>query len=478
MKTDQDANGEPAEQLESSKRRDVLAAIAASAALSAVPGAAFAQRSTILGKITMEISENDRAGLRDAWKNYCDALSREGMDVINGVTGDAQSPQELAEALRAVARIGIMSLQHRMDFNDPDFPTFFRSMDDRYKYGGPDAHINYLTATLRGGATYRLRANHHHREFNINVSNPMPMNVDGVTKLALQNREMWPQDMKIADDGSFDVVFSSEQQPGNWMRLDPHFSGGTQLPDQFPMATGGLLLRTYYWDPEDGLPAGSFHIERVDEKAPLGPAPLTPARFVDQLKSAAELCSKAAKWWIGRPMKMRTQYTTNVISPPGQTPPGLEKNFSQAWRGPLNYGVTPWDLGPDEALYIESELPECRYWSFMLYNLWWESPDNQHRQTSISHKQAFLDTDGRFRAVIAHADPGMPNWLDTGGSRRGFLHYRWLGPKGEMPTPKGKVVKLSQVRSLLPPQHPHFDEAKRRAQLSARRAWFARRFQT
>lgn len=478
MKSNNDEGAELPDQPESSRRRDVLGAFAASVAVGVLPGAAFAQGSGSPAKAAAKITDHDRTMLRDAWTNYCDALRREGEDIINGVSGDAQSPQELAEALRAVARIGIMSLQHRMDFNDPDFPTFFRSMDDRYKYGGPDTHINYLTATLRGDATYRLRANHHHREFNINVSGAAPVQVDGVTKLELTNREFWPPDLKIEPDGSFEVMFSSEKQAGNWVRLDPDFRGGTKLPDQYPMAVGGLLLRTYYWDPEDGLPAGSFAIDRVDAKAPLGPAPLTPARFVDQLKSATELCSKAAKWWIARPGWMRVQNKPNVISPPGQMPPGIEK-YSHQRTGPLNYGVAAWDLAPDEVLFIESEIPECRYWSFHLYNAWWESPDIQHRQTSIGHKQAFVDADGRFRAVIAHADPGVPNWLDTGGARRGFLHYRWLRPTVDhLPTPAGKVVKLSEVRNLMPPEHPRVDQETRRARLSARRAYFAKRFQT
>lgn len=446
--------------------------------MGALPGAAFAQSLASSGKAAGEISEHDRTMLRDAWASYCDALRKEGMDIVNGVSGDAQSAQELAEALRAVARIGIMSLQHRMDFNDPDFPVFFRSMDDRYKYGGPDTNINYLTATLRGDATYRLRANHRNREFNLNVSSPVPVTVDGVTRQALATRELWPKDMKIEADGSFEVMFSSEKQAGNWVQLDPQFRGGTKLPDQFPMAVGGLLLRTYYWDQNDGLPEGSFVLERVDDKAPLGPAPLVPARFAEQLKSAAELCSRAAKWWIARPARMRTQNKPNIISSPTQTPPGIEK-YSERRTGPLNYGVAAWDLAEDEALFIESELPQCLYWSFHLYNAWWESPDMQHRLTSIGHKQAFVDADGRFRAVIAHADPGVPNWLDTGGSRRGFLHYRWLRPIDDrLPTPVGKVVKLSDVRKLMPHEHPRVSLEERRAHLSARRAHFAKRFQT
>ena len=425
----------------------------------------------------MNISDQDRGVLRKAWEGYCTALREAGLDIIEGRAGDAADPQELAEALRAVARIGIMALQHRMDFNDPDFPVFFRTMDDRFKYGGPDAYVNYITATLRGGATYRLRANHHHREFNMNLTGLKTVDVDGDSYRAMDTSQMWPKDMDIAPDGSFEVTFSAEQQPGNWMRLDPSFRGGTELPDEYPMAVGGLLLRTYYWNPDDGLPPGEFIVERIDDQAPLGPAPLTPTRFAEQVDSAAELCTKGAQWWIARAARIRVQNEANVIAPPGKNPPGIQR-FSQQRRGPLERGVCAFDLGPDEALFIESDVPITKYWSFTLYNAWWESPDVQDRQTSITFKHAHLDGDGRFRAVIAHADPGVPNWLDTGGARRGFLFYRWLWPETPPPAPVGRVVKFKDIRGLMPAGHPAIDEPTRRKQLSARRAAFARRFQT
>jgi len=30
--------------------------------------------------------------------------------------------------------------------------------------------------------------------------------------------------------------------------------------------------------------------------------------------------------------------------------------------------------------------------------------------------------------VIAHEDPGVPNWLDTGGHREGTIFWRYLLP--------------------------------------------------
>src|SRR5215213_3337355 len=108
-----------------------------------------------------EISSADRAALEEAWVGYCHALREEGLAMVCGDNTAIDNPQELAEALRATARMGIVALQHRMEFNDPDFPVFFRGMDDRFKYGGPDANVNYLSAAIRGDATYRVRANHH-----------------------------------------------------------------------------------------------------------------------------------------------------------------------------------------------------------------------------------------------------------------------------------------------------------------------------
>jgi hypothetical protein len=151
--------------------------------------------------------------------------------------------------------------------------------------------------------------------------------------------------------------------------------------------------------------------------------------------------------------------------------------FSPPANSPLNYGVCCWELEPDQALVITSDLPDCDYWSFQLNTAWWEAPDNQHRQTSINNRHAHLDTDGNFRCVLSHSDPGTPNWLDIGGSRRGFLFYRWLRPRTEMPTPDAILTSLTDVRSHLPPDHPVIDQDTRDRQLTLRRRWYAGRFQ-
>lgn len=409
------------------------------------------------------IDPSESETLREAWTAYCGALREEGERILSGEAGDARDAQELAEALRAVARIGIMSLQQRMDFNDPDFPVFFRALDDRFKYGAPDTHITYLQSTVRGDATYRVQAQHHGRTFNVNPRwNP--------------NVALWSPQLEANPDGSVDVVIGAEPQPGNWLPIDRSFRGDEHVPDSFPMADGGLVLRSYYLDWQDERPSGFFHIDRVDEAAPDYPAPLTPARFGDQLQGAANLLRKAARWWIARSVTVRAETVANQISAPNLAPPGA-KDWKAPQGSPINYGTCCWDLAPDEALYIECELPDGPHWSFQLVNAWWEAPDQQNRQASLGSSHAYVDPDGRFRGVIAHQDPGVPNWLDSGEARRGFLWYRWFQPREKQPVPTCRVVKFDELRQLFPEGHPVIDRATRKAQLSARRAQFAKRFQ-
>jgi hypothetical protein len=378
-----------------------------------------------------------------------------GRRVLDGEVVEVDDPRELAEALRASVRMAMAALQQRMEFNDPDFPRFFRALDDRYKYAGPDVHITYLSAAVRGDANYRITGRHHGREMNLG--------------------RLWSAELETDEDGGFEIIAGASAHAGNWIPLDPAATDVTSVPAMYPMAAGALGGRFYFWDPDDHRPL-ELHIERIDADRPDRPAALSASLLADQLGGAGELTEAMVGWWLRRAQRIREENEPNVVGPPGVRPPGVP-GFEPPAGSPLNYGVCCWELDAGGALVVETDVPEVTYWSFQLYNPWWESPDHQHRQTSIGHTHAHLDDDGRFRAVLAAEDPGVPNWLDTGGGRRGFLFYRWFRPTSPMPTPTAITCRIEDVRDHLPDTHPRVTGEQRRRDLADRNAWLARRFQ-
>jgi hypothetical protein len=104
-----------------------------------------------------------------------------------------------------------------------------------------------------------------------------------------------------------------------------------------------------------------------------------------------------------------------------------------------------------------------------------ESLDFANHQSSLNGHQARLDRDGVFRAVVAHRDPSVPNWLDTAGHAEGAMIYRW-NQADSAPVPAARMVKLSELRDALPTDTPRVTPAERAQAIERRRAHVQRRF--
>ena len=100
--------------------------------------------------------------------------------------------------------------------------------------------------------------------------------------------------------------------------------------------------------------------------------------------------------------------------------------------------------------------------------------DYATRQSGLNHHQARLDRDGQARIVIAHQDPGLQNWLDTGGHPEGMLQYRWVFTQ-DNPATRARIVPFEKLRSVLPADTPDYGAAQRRAALAIRHRHLARR---
>jgi protein-S-isoprenylcysteine O-methyltransferase Ste14 len=119
------------------------------------------------------------------------------------------------------------------------------------------------------------------------------------------------------------------------------------------------------------------------------------------------------------------------------------------------YAGGVFELEPDEALIIESRIPSRRSTSASTWETSGASRSTYaNRHTSLNGFQVEPDADGVLRYVVAHRDPGVPNWLDTTGHREGFLTPRWAysqqPPPDRWPTIRAQKVRFDEIRKHLP----------------------------
>jgi hypothetical protein len=178
-------------------------------------------------------------------------------------------------------------------------------------------------------------------------------------------------------------------------------------------------------------------IERVD--GPHQPRPITAERLDRGLKGSAFFVLGCAKLF--------QKWADDFQKHPNQLPP-FDPAVAGAAGGDPNifYYHSYWKLAPDEALVIEATPPACDYWNFQLSNHWLESLDYRYWRIHANKATVAYEPDGSVRLVVAHDDPGLPNWLQTAGHDRGSMCWRWVRAK-EHPQPRTRVVKLAELRA-------------------------------
>ncbi len=88
-------------------------------------------------------------------------------------------------------------------------------------------------------------------------------------------------------------------------------------------------------------------------------------------------------------------------------------------------------------------LPPCASANVMLWNRHLQTLEYRTRRSSLNKEQIQPEPDGTYRIVVAHADPGVANWLDTGGHTGGSIFWRFLLPDADPSRTECRVVPLS-----------------------------------
>ena len=92
-------------------------------------------------------------------------------------------------------------------------------------------------------------------------------------------------------------------------------------------------------------------------------------------------------------------------------------------------------LEPDQALRLRGKPPVARFWSFVFYDRWFNTPDFPEHRCYLTGADVELSADGSYEVVLGPHDPGHPNWIDTAGLSEGIFAIRCLLPqRRELPT--------------------------------------------
>ena len=378
-----------------------------------------------------------------AWDQLLDHL-RQAATIIRSDRAPGEPVDQAAgyRHLLVLLALGIDEALHASDPHDPHIGA--GNVDNVLKWGMDCPDAAYRGASLRGDGVYRISGwRGTCRYLGLQVMGGMASAANVVV-----------DDLDIDADGRFELLLCADRRPGNWMPLDP----GAQA----------LIVRQFFYDWETEEPS-RLTIERLGEApSEAEPVPMEPAGLGRQIVALGEFVTSSLRFWLDIEEAGRAEGINCFRQPAARTDMGGAAENVTVWGS--------WDLADGEALIIEVAPPDALYWSVSIGNYWWETIDYANHQSSLNGHQATLDGDGVFRAVVSHTDPGVANWLDTAGHRRGPAIFRFVRADGEAPVPATRVVALSDLDAALPPGTARVDAATRRQVIARRREGVRRRF--
>lgn len=131
-------------------------------------------------------------------------------------------------------------------------------------------------------------------------------------------------------------------------------------------------------------------------------------------------------------------------------------------------------LADDEALVITINPGKARYFGVPVTNDWTITDNYWDQQTSLNIAQSVKNSDGTYTIVVSPTDPGVANWVSTGGLNQGTISIRFqdFDPNSDVdPTVSSTVVKLDALSGL-----PTVTAQERQDAIDARKLAFDKRY--
>lgn len=351
---------------------------------------------------------------------------REVGDRFAGGEWGLSDPVDVAEGLRVVVHHLGTAIETQFE-DDAARPAFRPIVTPWRKALGDNADARYHDARVHAAGTYRVRGRTGgavYVSFTAEAGaedGAFPSGTVGVLNDTA---------FDVAGDGSFEITIGGPPRDRGWLPL---------------AADASRVTVRHYW--EDGISPNvppqadlALTIDLVGGDVPAAPPAPTDATVAAAIRR------------MGTYVRSRT---LEIMPKPGEgDPPAFVSRTPHEFPAPVPpgahalaaadaaYSMAPYLLGPDDALVMRARWPRCRCANVSLWNRQLQTFDYLRHPVSLNRAQAVAGEDGTVTIVLAHRDPGVPNWLSTEGRPFGLVFWRFMLPEGPIDTPTSEVVPV------------------------------------
>ncbi len=313
---------------------------------------------------------------------------------------------------------------------DPERPLFQRWLSTTKKLLGDNPDAVYYGAIIDPRRTYRIRGNVHgacYTSFAVEAGARDGNLSQGV--LGTLNDDQFD----VAADGSYELIAGPDPGERNALRLPPE---------------AGSITTRHYWEWERSPAADpTFHvplwIEPVEDPGPA--APMDDAAIAAGVRRVANFLRGITLDFPDLQIDLMPAWVSREVNRFDNS--AYEESNAEIGYSAVDnaYLQTRYELGPEDALVMRGRFPLCRFANVVLWNHRLQTPPYRYRRVSLNRRQTIVDDDGTFSMVVAHRDPGVPNWLDAAGMESGMIFWRFLLPQGKLPPIESEVVRVSDL---------------------------------
>ena len=383
-----------------------------------------------------------------AWREACERLAAMGEEILGD--GWPDDEQGRVEGVRHLATQVACWFTYATGHSDPERPAFFRSADPTYAWGGPNVDQVARRAAVDGAGMYR-------------VSGRMGSCEEFI--LQIKGGAVQSGGAEIATEVS---ASSLGLGPATRSRSCSAARSSRARGCRSAPGPGFVHVRDYYFDWVAAEPA-TFVIERLDTQGTSAPAVSAAPR--------RRRCSRprSTRWST----RACTSATCRRACAPRRTPTSSASPTSRAAACRTSSTATASCRSATTRRWCSSSIrapPRCG-----------ASARTRPRGTSRSTTRpaspaattarSSADADGLVRVVLAGADTGTANWLDTAGRPELLTTVRWFRPP-EPPPIRSEIVPLATLDDHLPDDHPRVDPEARADELRGRAAHVSWRYRT